>query len=177
MVKVSSILHPKKLKFLSEFFTPIQVGLLSSAVGAMVYTVSGSVKEISLGPTAMMLLLTDIYRDELPQESTGLLTFGCCVVGFILSFLRLGKQPVCHQFEKSGSKFPVKGSVGYQSPKINTKVNSYWQQSNDSYLTLKTIHLKISTFFRQKILINLERTAAEKLAPKLHSTKNLRSQL
>lgn len=69
-----------------------QVGLLSSVVGGIIYTFLGTVREISMGPTAMMALLTTQYTSDLSIDHIGTLCFGCAIVGFVLSILRLGKN-------------------------------------------------------------------------------------
>lgn len=68
-----------------------QIGLLSSVIGGIVYAFLGTIKEISVGPSATMSLLTNEYISGQPTESIGMLSLGCAVVGTILSILRLGK--------------------------------------------------------------------------------------
>jgi sodium-independent sulfate anion transporter 11 len=67
-----------------------QVGLLSSVIGGIIYTFFGTVKEISIGPTAMMSLMTDQYTSEMLIDNIGTLCFGCAIVGLTLTVFRLG---------------------------------------------------------------------------------------
>lgn len=66
---------------------------MSSVVGGVIYTFLGTVKEISVGPSAMMALLTTQYisTPNLSIDDVGLLSLGCAIVGLILSILRLGE--------------------------------------------------------------------------------------
>lgn len=59
-------------------------------VGTMLYVVLGTVKEVSIGPTSLMALLTLQLCRDLPIEFMLLLTFlsGCVVL--IMGLLRLG---------------------------------------------------------------------------------------
>lgn len=66
---------------------------MSSVVGGIIYTFFGTIKEISIGPTAMMSLLTNQYISDLSTEEIGLLSFGCACVALLFSVLRLGKYP------------------------------------------------------------------------------------
>lgn len=82
------LMFPDVQNFVSFF----QEGLLSSLIGSIIYTFFGTIKEISMGPTAMMSLLTNEYTKNLSTDSIGLLCFGCGIVGLILSILRLGEN-------------------------------------------------------------------------------------
>lgn len=70
---------------------------MSSVVGGMIYTVLGTIKEISVGPTAMMSLLTSQYISGLSIDDIGLLCLGCAIVGMLLSILRLGEFVMVEQ--------------------------------------------------------------------------------
>ncbi|CAH2210128.1 jg27095, partial [Pararge aegeria aegeria] len=70
---------------------PVQYGLYSAFVGTMLYVVLGSVKEVSIGPTSLMALMTLHTCRGLPVDFVVLLTFlaGCLVL--LMGLLRLGE--------------------------------------------------------------------------------------
>ncbi|KAK9509028.1 hypothetical protein O3M35_006442 [Rhynocoris fuscipes] len=67
-----------------------QFGLYSGFVGCFVYLVFGSCKDITIGPTAIMALMTQKYVDSHGPDFAVLLAFLTGVVIFIFSILRLG---------------------------------------------------------------------------------------
>jgi len=71
--------------------TILQFGLNSAFLGSYLYVVFGTIKEASIGPTAIMSLLTYEFTHGLGIEYVVLLTFlnGC--VELIMGLLNLGK--------------------------------------------------------------------------------------
>lgn len=67
-----------------------QYGLYSSFLGSLLYVPLGTIKEVSIGPTSLMSLLTAEYTHDQPAQAVVLLTFlaGCVQLGMAL--LRLG---------------------------------------------------------------------------------------
>lgn len=61
--------------------------------GTMLYMVLGTVKEVSIGPTSLMALLTLQTCKGLPLEFVVLLTFLAGCVVFCMGLLRLGNYP------------------------------------------------------------------------------------
>lgn len=83
-------LVPQSIAYASLANLPVQYGLYSSFVGTMLYVFLGTVKEVSIGPTSLMALLTLQVCRGLPLEFVILLTFlsGCVVLA--MGLLRLG---------------------------------------------------------------------------------------
>lgn len=51
----------------------------------------GRVKQVSIGPTSLMALLTYEYTKNLTSEYVILLTFMCGIVEMLMGLLKLGK--------------------------------------------------------------------------------------
>ncbi|CAG4990763.1 unnamed protein product [Colias eurytheme] len=83
-------LVPQSIAYASLANLPVQYGLYSAFMGTMLYMFLGTVKEVSIGPTSLMALLTLQICRGLPIEFVVLLTFlsGCVV--FIMGLLKLG---------------------------------------------------------------------------------------
>lgn len=73
-----------------------QYGLYSAFMGCFVYTIFGSVREITIGPTALMALMT--YQQVIGRgpEFAVLLCFLSGVVQLLMSVLHLGKNIYMH---------------------------------------------------------------------------------
>ncbi|XP_046406386.1 sodium-independent sulfate anion transporter-like isoform X3 [Ischnura elegans] len=67
-----------------------QYGLYSSFVGTLIYIVFGTVKEVSIGPTSLMALLTYEYTRDHPVEFVILLTFLTGCMELLFGILHLG---------------------------------------------------------------------------------------
>jgi len=52
----------------------------------------GTVKQVSMGPTSLMALLTYEYTKNLTPEYVVLLTFMCGIVEMLMGLLKLGKS-------------------------------------------------------------------------------------
>ncbi|XP_068631946.1 sodium-independent sulfate anion transporter-like [Battus philenor] len=89
-VTLGLMLVPQSIAYASLANLPVQYGLYSAFVGTMLYVLLGTVKEVSIGPTSLMALLTLQTCRGLPIEFVILLTFlsGCVVL--LMGFLRLG---------------------------------------------------------------------------------------
>ncbi|XP_034830887.1 sodium-independent sulfate anion transporter-like [Maniola hyperantus] len=83
-------LVPQSIAYASLANLPVQYGLYSAFVGTMLYVALGTVKEVSIGPTSLMALLTLHTCRDLPVDCVVLLTFlaGCLVL--LMGLLRLG---------------------------------------------------------------------------------------
>jgi sodium-independent sulfate anion transporter 11 len=68
----------------------LQYGLYSALAGAVVYVVFGTCKEVNIGPTALMSLLTYTYTHDTNSDMAVLLCFltGCVVL--LCGILQLG---------------------------------------------------------------------------------------
>lgn len=69
----------------------LQFGLYSAFFGSYLYVVFGTIKEVSIGPTAVMSLLTHEFVHGLAVEYVVLLTFLSGCVELIMGLLNLGK--------------------------------------------------------------------------------------
>ncbi|XP_059051591.1 sodium-independent sulfate anion transporter [Achroia grisella] len=89
-VTLGLMLVPQSLAYASLAGLPLQYGLYSSYIGTILYVFVGTVKEVSIGPTSLMALLTLQTCRHLPLECVVLLTFlsGCVVL--LMGVLRLG---------------------------------------------------------------------------------------
>lgn len=68
-----------------------QYGLYSGIMGCFVYAIFGSCKDVNIGPTAIMALMTQPYVEKLGADMAVLLAFlsGCII--FVLGILHLGR--------------------------------------------------------------------------------------
>ncbi|XP_060802824.1 sodium-independent sulfate anion transporter [Amyelois transitella] len=89
-VTLGLMLVPQSIAYAALAERPVQYGLYSSFMGTMLYTCLGTVKEVSIGPTSLMALLTLQTCRALPVQYMVLLTFlsGCVVM--LMALLRLG---------------------------------------------------------------------------------------
>ena len=81
---------------------PPQYGLYSSFAGVFVYAILGGAKDVTLGPTAIMSLLTAALITAVPEENNPehyidpahavLLTFLCGCVQFLMGLFQLGRR-------------------------------------------------------------------------------------
>ncbi|XP_026282285.1 sodium-independent sulfate anion transporter-like isoform X1 [Frankliniella occidentalis] len=67
-----------------------QYGLYSSFLGSLVYVLMGTIKEVSIGPTSLMSLLTAQYTHDQPVQAVILLTFLAGAVQLGMALLQLG---------------------------------------------------------------------------------------
>ncbi|XP_047529810.1 sodium-independent sulfate anion transporter-like isoform X1 [Vanessa atalanta] len=88
-VTLGLTLVPQSIAYASLANLPVQYGLYSAFVGTMLYVLLGTVKEVSIGPTSLMALLTLQACRDLPIDFVVLLTFlsGCIVL--LMGLLRL----------------------------------------------------------------------------------------
>nr|XP_021193422.2 sodium-independent sulfate anion transporter isoform X2 [Helicoverpa armigera] len=89
-VTLGLTLVPQSIAYAALADLPVHYGLYSSFLGTMLYVALGTVKEVSIGPTSLMALLTLQACRGLPIEFVLLLTFlsGCVVL--LMGLLRLG---------------------------------------------------------------------------------------
>lgn len=72
-----------------------QYGLYSSFLGGFIYLLLGTTKEVSIGPTSLMSLLTMEYTHDMPIDFVILLTFLAGCVELTMGLLNLGRYPKC----------------------------------------------------------------------------------
>ena len=87
------IFFPLLIKNIFYFFFPIpKYGLYSGFAGTFVYIFFGTVKQVNIGPTAVVSLLTYSYTKNMNSDFAVLLCFLAGVVEFVSGLLHLGKQ-------------------------------------------------------------------------------------
>eukprot|EP00794_Sanderia_malayensis_P008999 gene8999-9960_t len=89
-ITVGLMVVPQALAYASLAGLQNQYGLYSSFMGCFIYCVFGTAKDLTLGPTAILSLMVNIYG--LPDDPEFTVTFTFCV-GFVLlgmGILRLG---------------------------------------------------------------------------------------
>ncbi|KAI5652192.1 sulfate permease family domain-containing protein [Phthorimaea operculella] len=89
-VTLGLTLVPQSIAYASLADLPVQYGLYSSFIGTMLYVFLGTVKEVSIGPTSLMALLTLQTCQGLPIQFVVLLTFLSGAVVFAMGLLKLG---------------------------------------------------------------------------------------
>lgn len=100
---------PQSLAYANLANVPAQYGLYSAFMGSLVYVLLGTVKEVSIGPTSLMSILTVSYTYEKPVEYVIIMTFVCGCVEFLMGVLKLGflvdfiSAPVVSSFSTSTS--------------------------------------------------------------------------
>ncbi|XP_026324860.1 sodium-independent sulfate anion transporter [Hyposmocoma kahamanoa] len=89
-VTLGLTLVPQSIAYAALANLPVQYGLYSAFVGTMLYVLLGTVKEVSIGPTSLMALMTLQTCHGLPIDFVVLLTFlsGCVVLA--MGLLKLG---------------------------------------------------------------------------------------
>uniref|UniRef100_A0A1I8GED4 Sulfate_transp domain-containing protein n=1 Tax=Macrostomum lignano TaxID=282301 RepID=A0A1I8GED4_9PLAT len=92
---VGLMVIPQGLAYAHVAELPVQYGLYSAFMGPFVYCLLGTSKDASLGPTAIMSLLTASYNAApgvTPKSAVYavLMCFACGIVQFLLGAMRLG---------------------------------------------------------------------------------------
>lgn len=80
---------PQALAYAEVAGLPVQYGLYSAFMGGFIYTLLGTSKDVTLGPTAIMSLLCFSVVGGQPQRAV-LLSLLCGVVQAVMALLRLG---------------------------------------------------------------------------------------
>ncbi|XP_025835903.1 sodium-independent sulfate anion transporter-like [Agrilus planipennis] len=81
---------PQSMAYATLANLPAQYGLYSAFIGSFIYVFFGTIKEVSIGPTSLMALLTLSVCRDLPIEFVILLCFLSGCVELIMGILRLG---------------------------------------------------------------------------------------
>ncbi|CAK9817234.1 Sodium-independent sulfate anion transporter [Anthophora quadrimaculata] len=89
-ITVGLTVMPQGLAYATLAGLEPQYGLYSAFMGAMVYIVFGSCKDITIGPTALMALMTHEYVQGRNADFAILLAFLCGLLQLLMAFLRLG---------------------------------------------------------------------------------------
>ncbi|XP_046646442.1 sodium-independent sulfate anion transporter-like, partial [Daphnia pulicaria] len=89
-VTVGLTIIPQSIAYAGVAGLPFEYGLYSSFMGLFAYTVFGSVKESSIGPTAVMALMTFNYANEGGPAYACLLSFLAGLIELVAGLLNLG---------------------------------------------------------------------------------------
>lgn len=81
---------PQSIAYAALANLPSQYGLYSGFLGSLIYVCFGSIREVSIGPTSLMSLLTLQYTMNKPVELVILLTFLVGVVELCMGVFKLG---------------------------------------------------------------------------------------
>ncbi|XP_023314418.1 sodium-independent sulfate anion transporter-like isoform X1 [Trichogramma pretiosum] len=81
---------PQSIAYAALAGQSAQFGLYSSFLGGFLYAVFGTVKEVSIGPTSLMSLLTLEFTRDTNMDFVVLLTFLAGCIEFIMGLLDLG---------------------------------------------------------------------------------------
>ncbi|XP_011860503.1 PREDICTED: sodium-independent sulfate anion transporter-like [Vollenhovia emeryi] len=112
-----------------------QYGLYSCFVGGFLYVIFGTTKEVSIGPSSLMALLTLQYTRDMPQDFVILLCFLAGCVEFLMGVLNLGflvdfiSVPVTSGFMSAGALIIIiaqlQGLLGLKHKSENIADNLY----------------------------------------------------
>lgn len=89
-ITIGLTMVPQSLAYANLANLPPQYGLYSAFMGSLIYVIFGTVKEVSIGPTSLMSILTVSYTFEKPIEYVLILTFVCGIVEFLMGVFKLG---------------------------------------------------------------------------------------
>ncbi|XP_057371308.1 sodium-independent sulfate anion transporter-like isoform X2 [Daphnia carinata] len=89
-ITVGLTIIPQSIAYAGVAGLPLEYGLYSSFMGMFAYTVFGSVRESSIGPTAVMALMTFSYANEGGAAYAALLSFLAGAIELCAGLLNLG---------------------------------------------------------------------------------------
>lgn len=90
-ITIGLTMMPQSIAYASLAELTAQYGLYSAFMGSLIYVFFGTIKEVSIGPTSLMSLLSLSYTRDLPVDFIILLAFLAGCVEFIMGLLKLGK--------------------------------------------------------------------------------------
>ncbi|XP_055531292.1 sodium-independent sulfate anion transporter [Wyeomyia smithii] len=123
---------PQSIAYAAIAGLPSQYGLYAAFMGSLLYVIFGTVKEVSIGPTSLMALLTIQYTADKPIEYAVMLAFlagiiellmGVFKLGFLVSFIPI---PVSSAFT-SATSFIIIGTQLKHLLGISTAGNGFFQ--------------------------------------------------
>lgn len=89
-ITIGLTMIPQSLAYANLANVPAVYGLYSAFAGSIIYMLLGTVREVSIGPTSLMSILTISYTYEKPIEYVFILTFVCGCVEMMMGIFRLG---------------------------------------------------------------------------------------
>ncbi|KAG8228714.1 hypothetical protein J437_LFUL009396 [Ladona fulva] len=132
-----------------------QYGLYSSFMGPFIYVILGTVKEITVGPSSLMALLTFAFTQDLPIDFVVLLTFITGCIELLFGFLRLGmlvdfiSGPIASAFTSASAiiivEAQMKGLLGINYKAVGFMDNTWKLLSNIHHTKLGDATLGIAS--------------------------------
>lgn len=98
-VTIGLTMIPQSLAYANLANVPAIYGLYSAFMGSIVYIFLGTVKEVSIGPTSLMSIITVSYTYEKPIEYVFIMTFICGCVEMLMGVFRLGNEIIINCME------------------------------------------------------------------------------
>ncbi|XP_053995526.1 sodium-independent sulfate anion transporter-like [Hylaeus anthracinus] len=89
-VTLGLTLIPQSIAYAALAGLTAQYGLYSCFVGAFIYIIFGTIKEVSIGPSSLMSILTLEYTRNMPVDFIVLFTFLAGCVELLMGILHLG---------------------------------------------------------------------------------------
>lgn len=89
-VTIGLTMIPQSLAYANLANVPAVYGLYSAFAGSIIYMLLGTVREVSIGPTSLMSIITVSYTYEKPIEYVFIMTFVCGCVEMAMGIFRLG---------------------------------------------------------------------------------------
>ncbi|KAJ6637083.1 Sodium-independent sulfate anion transporter [Pseudolycoriella hygida] len=81
---------PQAIAYAALADMPSEYGLYSAFMGSLIYVFFGTIKEVSIGPTSLMSLLTLQYTLDKPPQYAIVLTFLAGCIELLMGVLKLG---------------------------------------------------------------------------------------
>jgi solute carrier family 26 (sodium-independent sulfate anion transporter), member 11 len=91
-VTIGLTMIPQSLAYANLANVPAIYGLYSAFMGSIVYVFLGTVREVSIGPTSLMSIITVSYTYEKPIEYVFIMTFICGCIEMLMGIFRLGNK-------------------------------------------------------------------------------------
>ncbi|KAK2581784.1 hypothetical protein KPH14_002262 [Odynerus spinipes] len=163
-ITIGLTMIPQSIAYAALAGLTAQYGLYSSLLGGFMYTILGTIREVSIGPTSLMSLLTMEYTRDMPVDFVVLLTLlaGCVELmmgllnlGFLVDFISI---PVTSAFTSAAAIIiivaQVQGLLGLRYKSYSMIDNVYKAFQNIANVNLADVALSSSCivfllFFRK----------------------------
>ncbi|CAL1686971.1 unnamed protein product [Lasius platythorax] len=144
---------PQSMAYAALAGLTAQYGLYSCFVGGFLYIFFGTIKEVSIGPSSLMALVTLQYTRDMPPDFVILLCFLTGCVEFLMGVLNLGcmvdfiSVPVTSGFISATSVIIIiaqlQGLLGLKYKSVNIVDNLYKMFKNINKIQLADVTLGI----------------------------------
>lgn len=144
---------PQSMAYAALAGLTAQYGLYSCFVGGFLYIFFGTIKEVSIGPSSLMALVTLQYTRDMPVDFVVLLCFLAGCVEFLMGVLNLGFMidfisiPVTSGFISATSVIIIiaqlQGLLGLKYKSVNNVDNLYKMFKNINKIQLADVTLGI----------------------------------